>query len=60
MQLTEKEDQRNLLMIGGIQIFLLHSPVEVKICVADGRETTVERQPAAIVKEELEQVLEAS
>jgi hypothetical protein len=30
MQLTEKEDQRNLLMIGGIQIFLPHSPVEAK------------------------------
>jgi hypothetical protein len=26
MQLTEEEDQRNLLMIGGIQIFLPLSP----------------------------------
>jgi hypothetical protein len=33
-QLTEKEDQRNLLMIGGIGIFLPHRPGEAKVCVA--------------------------
>jgi hypothetical protein len=61
MQLTKKEDQRNLLMIGGIQIFLLHIPVEVRICVVDERVTIVEGQLAlTIVKEELEQVLEAA
>jgi hypothetical protein len=42
------------------RIFLPHSPVEVRICVAYGRATTVERQLATNFKEELEQVLEAS
>jgi hypothetical protein len=30
----QKEDQRNLLMIGGIGIFLPLSPDEAKACVA--------------------------
>jgi hypothetical protein len=60
MQLTEKEDQRNLLMIGGIQIFLPHSPEEAKVYVADEVATTRERQPALTVKEELEQTLETA
>jgi hypothetical protein len=34
-QLTEKEDQRNILMIGGIGIFLPHRPGEAKVCVAE-------------------------
>jgi hypothetical protein len=33
VQLTEEEDMRNLLMIGGIGIFLPLSPEEVEICV---------------------------
>jgi hypothetical protein len=28
----EEEDQRNILIIGGIQIFLLDRPVEAKAC----------------------------
>jgi hypothetical protein len=35
MQLTEEEDLRNLLMIGGIQIFLPFAQEEAEICVAD-------------------------
>jgi hypothetical protein len=33
-QLTEKEDQRNLLMIGGIEYSYHMSPVEARVCVA--------------------------
>jgi hypothetical protein len=60
-QLTEKEYRRNILMIGGIEIFLPHSPEEAKICVADEAATTRERQPAMTIREEeLEQTLETS
>jgi hypothetical protein len=58
MQLTKEEDLRNLLMIGGIQIFLPHSPEEAKVCVADEAATAEVGQPAETVKEELEQVFE--
>lgn len=49
-----EEDRRNLLMIGGIEIFLPLSPEEAKVCVADEAATTGERQPTMTVKEELE------
>jgi hypothetical protein len=42
-QLPEKENQKDILMIGGIQIFLPLSPVEERVCVADA--ATGERQP---------------
>jgi hypothetical protein len=48
------------MMIGGIQIFLPHSPEEAKVYVADEAATTRERQPAETVKEELEQVFETA
>jgi mannitol/fructose-specific phosphotransferase system IIA component len=51
-EMIEKEDQKSILMIGGIQIFLPHSPVEARECVADA--ATTERQPAETVKEEEE------
>jgi hypothetical protein len=35
MQLTEEEDQVNLQMIGGIQVFLPHSLGEVEIFVVE-------------------------
>jgi hypothetical protein len=35
MQQIEREDQRDLLMIGGIGIFLPSSPGEVKVCIVD-------------------------
>jgi hypothetical protein len=38
-ELTEEEDQMNLLMIGVIHIFLPHSLEEVEICVADATTT---------------------
>jgi hypothetical protein len=50
MQLTEEEDLRNLLMIGGIQIFLPHSPEEAKVCVADEATTTEVGQLAETVR----------
>jgi hypothetical protein len=36
VQLTEEEDLRDLLMIGGIQIFLPFSQEEAEVCVMDG------------------------
>jgi hypothetical protein len=50
-ELTEK-DQRSLLIIGGIEVFLPHSPVEVRTCVAEA--TTGEGQPIVTVMEEEE------
>jgi hypothetical protein len=35
MQLIEEEDQRNLLMIGGIEIFLPFVKEEARSCVAE-------------------------
>jgi hypothetical protein len=60
MQLTKEEDQRSLLMIGGIGIFLPLSLEEAKVYVADEEETIRERQLAKIVKQELEQVFETA
>jgi hypothetical protein len=61
VQLTEEEDLRDLLIIGGIQVFLPLSPEEAGVYVADGAATAAE-QSAVIVRkeEELEQTLEAS
>jgi hypothetical protein len=53
-----EEDHRNILIIGGIQIFLPSSPVEAKVCVADA--TTEEGQPTVTVIEEMEQMLISS
>jgi hypothetical protein len=39
-ELTEEEDLRSLLMIGGIQIFLPFSQEEAEICVADAATIT--------------------
>jgi hypothetical protein len=36
VQLTKEEDLRDLLMIGGIQIFLPFGQGEAEVCVADG------------------------
>jgi hypothetical protein len=33
--ITKEEDHRSVLIIGGIQIFLLDSPVEARACIAD-------------------------
>jgi hypothetical protein len=52
-----REDQKGILMIGGIQIFLPDSPVEARACVAEG--ATAERQPAVTVGE-LEKIFEAA
>jgi hypothetical protein len=49
-----EEDQKGILMIGGIQIFLPYSPVEVNVCVADATIAT-EGQPTETVKEEEEE-----
>jgi hypothetical protein len=55
-ELVEK-DQRNLLIIGGIEIFLPLSPVEMRFCVADA--TTTKRQLAVTVMM-MEQISEAA
>jgi hypothetical protein len=59
VQLTEEEDMRNLLMIGGIGIFLPFSHEEAEVCVADSA-AIAEEQSAETVQEELEQTLEAA
>jgi hypothetical protein len=59
MQLTEEEDRRSLLMIGGIQIFLPLAQGEAEICVADAATAEV-GQPAGTVREALEQTLEVA
>jgi hypothetical protein len=49
-------NQKSILMIGGIQVFLPSNPVEVRACVAD--EATEERQPTeTVMEEEVEQTL---
>jgi hypothetical protein len=52
----QEEDQRSILIIGGIQIFLPNSPVEARACVADA--TTEEGQPTVTVmmKEKISEV----
>jgi predicted esterase len=61
VQLTEEEDLRDLLMIGGIQIFLPFSQEEAEVCVAYGATTTAEQSVVTVRKEEeLEQTLEAA
>jgi hypothetical protein len=42
MQLTEEEDMRDLLMIGGIKVFLPLAQEEAEVCVAYGVATTIE------------------
>jgi hypothetical protein len=59
MQLTEEEDLRSLIMIGGIEIFLPLSPEEEEIYVAN-EAATAEEQSVETVKEELEQVFETA
>jgi len=44
-----EEDQRSILIIRGIEIFLPSSPDEARECVADA--TTKEGQPTVIVIE---------
>jgi hypothetical protein len=60
VQLTEEEDLRDLLMIGGIQVFLPFAQEEAEFCIADA--ATVEEQSVVTVREEekLEQTLEAA
>jgi hypothetical protein len=54
-----EEDQKSILMIGGIKVFLPYSPVEASMCVVDA--ATEERQPAVTVMEkEMEQISEAA
>ena len=59
VQLTKEEDLRDLLMIGGIGIFLPLSLEEAEVCIADA-ETTEEQSAMTIRKEELEKTLEAA
>jgi hypothetical protein len=58
MQLTEEEELRDIMMIGGIGVFLPFSQEEAEICVADG---AAAEQSAEIVQEEgLEHTLEVA
>jgi hypothetical protein len=59
VQLTKEEDLRDLLMIGGIGIFLPLSLEEAEVCIADAA-TAEEQSAVTIRKEELEKTLEAA
>ena len=58
VQMTEEEDQDNILMIGGIGVFLPFAQEEAIICVVGA--TTIEGQLAETLKEVLEQISEAA
>jgi hypothetical protein len=58
VQLIEEEDLRDLLMIGGIGVFLPFAQEEAEVCIADA--TTTEEQSAETVKEEVEQMFETA
>jgi hypothetical protein len=45
----QKEDQKSILMIRGIKLFLPYSPVEASMCVSNA--TTMEGQPTVTVKD---------
>jgi hypothetical protein len=60
VQLTKEEDQDNILMIGGIGVFLPFAKEEAKICVAGVATTEEQSQLTMTVKEELEQVFETT
>jgi hypothetical protein len=54
----KEEDQRCILIIGGIKIFLPSSQTEASICVSDAAE---EGKPTeTVIKEEMEQILKFS
>jgi hypothetical protein len=42
-----KEDQKSILMIGGIKVFLPYIPIEASMCVSNA--TTTERQPTMTI-----------
>jgi hypothetical protein len=52
LQLTKEEDQDNILMIGGIGVFLPCAQEEAKICVADG--VTIEQSQLTMTMREEE------
>jgi len=56
-ELTEEKYQKDILIIGGIQIFLPLSPVEERVYVADA--TIGKIQPTVIVRE-MEQTSKAA
>jgi hypothetical protein len=61
MQLTEEEDQDNIMMIGGIGVFLPFAQDGVEVCVVDGATRTTEQLAMTIRRAEgLEQTLEAA
>jgi hypothetical protein len=60
IQLTEEEEWRNLLMMGGIEIFLPFSQEEVENCVADAATTEAEQPVVTVGEEELEKIFETT
>jgi hypothetical protein len=53
-----EEDQRSIIIIGGIELFLPTSLFEARVCVADA---TTESQPVAtVIKEERKKILKSS
>jgi hypothetical protein len=61
VQLTEVRDQNDILMIGGIGIFLPCAQDEAEVCVADDTETAAEQsQLTMTMKRKLEQTFETT
>jgi hypothetical protein len=62
VQLTEVEDQDDLLMIGGIGIFLPCAQEEAENCVADDTTTAGEQSVVTVMtdKRKLEQTFETA
>jgi hypothetical protein len=60
MQLTEEEDQNDILMIGGIGVFLPCAQEEAEMGVADGATAEQSQLTMTVEEEELEQTLGAA
>jgi hypothetical protein len=58
VQLKKEEDLRDLLMIGGIKIFIPFTEEEAKVCVANDAAAVEEQSTVTIREEELEQISE--
>jgi hypothetical protein len=58
VHMTEDEDKKDILMIGGISIFLPFSPEEEKNCITDA--AISEEQSVVTVKQELEQMVKTA
>jgi hypothetical protein len=52
-QLIEKEDQKSILMIGGIKLFMPYSPVEASVCVSNVATAEIQLVVTVMMKEKM-------